>query len=92
MSLRLITWSHSFPFIQHRKFRGANSTNQPPLTPPHRTQREEGADDGVVPPQFAWTEGADGHRRSRKLIGVVAPVSGEVRGGSCFKGEADQCS
>ena len=46
----------------------------------------------VRPSGFAWKERADGHRRSQNRIRAAAPVSGEVRGGSCFKGEADQCS
>ena len=43
--------------MQYRKFRGANSTDQPPLTPPHRTQRHEGAAMVVRPSGFAWKEG-----------------------------------
>ena len=43
----------------------------------------------VRPLQIAWTEGADGHRRSRKLIGAAVRVSGEVRGGACFKAEGE---
>ena len=91
MSLRLITRSHScihsVPQIQGCEFDESAAGD---TAAPHSAR--DGADDGGVPPQFAWTEGADGHRRSRKLIGVAAPVSGEVRGGSCFKGEGDQCS
>jgi len=55
-------------------------------------RHHEADDDGGAPCGFAWFGGGWRPRTCAKSIRVRVRVSGEVRGGSCFKIRDARCS